>query len=181
MTNALKGGVILVTALWVGGLFAIGFVVAPYVFTLAKHHDAAVPNSGVAASLIGPLLYGSDVLGLSVAATLGIGLLALRRRDVVPMGGKLFLSETALGLAFVCAAVNYWVYTPRLNAVRDRLAEAYGGFHLAGEGDPLLQQFTTLHQTSTAIFTVGFVAALLTLICLSQFRTRVTGSNGAVA
>jgi hypothetical protein len=56
MTNTLKGGVILLTALWVGGLFAVGFIFAPYLFALAARHDPAVPNTSVAASLIGPLL-----------------------------------------------------------------------------------------------------------------------------
>jgi hypothetical protein len=181
MTNALKGGVILVTALWVGGLFAIGFVVAPYLFALAARHDAAVPNTGVAASLIGPLLYGSDVLGLVVAVGVGIGLLALRRRDVVPLGGRLYLSEIGLGLAFVCAGVNYWICAPRLNAVRDRLTTEYGSFHLADKADPMFQQFTMLHQTSTAIFMVGFVAALVTLVCMSQLRTRPASPSVAVA
>jgi hypothetical protein len=181
MTNTLKGGVILVTALWVGGLFAIGFIVAPYLFALAARHDAAVPNTGVAASLIGPLLYGTDVLGLVVAVALGVGLLALRRRNVVPLGGRLYLSEVALGLAFICAGVNYWVFTPRVNAARDRLAGAYGEFHLADKADPLFRQFTTLHQTSTAIFMVGFGAALVTLVCLSQLRTDVARSDATAA
>ncbi len=70
--------------------------------------------------------------------------------------------------------------TPRLNAIRDRLATDYGGFHLADKADPTFQQFTTLHQTSTAIFMVGFVAALVTLVCMSQLRTRAGRTNVAV-
>jgi hypothetical protein len=172
MTSTLRGGVILLAALWVGGLFWVGFVFAPYLFVLAARHDPAVPDTSAAASLIGPLLYGSDVVGLVVAAAITGGLLFLRRRQVVPLGGKVFLSEAALGIAFVSACVSYWFLTPRLNDVRDQLAAAYGGFHLADHADPLFQQFTRLHQTSTAVFTVGFVAALLTLVCLSQLRSR---------
>jgi hypothetical protein len=107
-----------------------------------------------------------------MAVGLVVGLLILRRRQVLPLGGKLFLPEIALGIAFVSACANYWALTPRLNAARDQLAATYGGFHLADRADPLFQQFTTLHQTSTAVFTVGFVAALFTLICLSQLRAR---------
>jgi hypothetical protein len=172
MTSILKSGVILLTALWVGGLFWIGFVFAPYLFTLAARHDPAVPNTSTAASLIGPLLYGADVVGLIVAVGLVGALLVLRRREVVPLGGKLFLSEIALAIAFGSACLNYWIVTPRVNAARDQLATAYGGFHLADRADPLYEQFTTLHQTSTVVFMVGFGAALLTLVCLSQLRAR---------
>jgi hypothetical protein len=96
----------------------------------------------------------------------------LRRRDVVPLGSKVFLAESALVLAFALAAVNYGIITPRLHVVRQDLAAAYGEFHLADRADPLYQQFNLLHQTSTTLFTVGFVAALLTLLCLSQWRAR---------
>lgn len=180
MMNTLKGGMILLTALWVGGLFAVGFVFAPYLFALAAHQDPAVPNTSVAASLIGPLLYGSDVVGLVMAAALVVGLWLLRRGQLVPLGGKMFLSEIALGVAFVCAGVNYWVLTPRLNAARDLLARTYNAFHLADRADPLYQQFTRLHQTSTTVFMVGFGAALLTLVCLSQLRAR-SGARTAAA
>jgi hypothetical protein len=172
MTATLKGGVLLVTAVWVGGLFWIGLVFAPYLFALAARQDPAVPNTSVAASLIGPLLYSTDVLGLIVAAALACGLLILRRRNVLPLGGKVYLSEIALGLAFVLAGVNYWVITPRLNMVREQLTAAYGAFHLADRADPLYQQFTLLHQTSTALFMTIFLAALFTLICQSQLRAR---------
>lgn len=36
----------------------------------------------------------------------------------------------------------------------------------------LFQQFTGLHQTSTALFMFGFVAALICLACMTQFRSR---------
>jgi hypothetical protein len=164
--------VVVVAALWVGGLFWIGFVFAPYLFALAARGNGPIPHTGVAADLIGPLLYGSDVIGLVVATLLLVALLILRRRDVVPLGGKLYLSEIALGVAFVCACVNYWVFTPRLKGLQSRLDAAYGGFHLADKADPLFLQFSRLHETSTALFVAGFVAALLALCCLSQFRAR---------
>jgi hypothetical protein len=70
------------------------------------------------------------------------------------------LSEAGVVLAVLCAAVNYWEFTPRLKGVQAQLAERYGAFHQADKADPLFQQFTGLHQTSTALFMVGFVAAL---------------------
>src|SRR5262249_10169996 len=122
--------------------------------------------------LIGPLLYGSDVVGLAVGVGLILALLFLRRRGEVPLGGKLYLCEGGVGGAVLCAAVNYWVLTPRLQALQGQLPQRYGGFHQADKADPLYLQFNGLHQTSTAVFMVGFVAALVCLVCLTQFRSR---------
>ena len=172
MTKAVKSSALLVAALWVGVLFCLGFIVAPYLFALAARNSPAVPNTGVAADLLGPLLYSSDVVGLVVGACLLVALLFLRRRGEVPLADKLFVSEAGVVLAVLCAAVNYWVFTPRLKAVQGQLAERYGAFHLADKGDPLFQQFNGLHQTSTTLFMIGFAAALLCLVCMTQFRSR---------
>lgn len=172
MTKAVKSSALLVASLWVGVLFCLGFIVAPYLFALAARNNPAVPNSGVAADLIGPLLYSSDVVGLVVGAGLLLALVFLRQRGEVPLGGKLYFSEVGVVLAVLCAAVNYWVFTPRLKGVQGQLAERYGAFHHADKTDPLFQQFTFLHQTSTALFMTGFVAALICLVCMTQFRSR---------
>jgi hypothetical protein len=172
MTKAVQSSALLLAALWVGVLFCLGFIVAPYLFALAAKNSAAVPNTGVAADLIGPLLYSSDVGGLVAGAGLLLALAFLRRRGEIPLAGRFFLSETGVVLAILCAAVNYWVLTPRLKSVQGQLIERYGAFHLADKGDPLFQQFANLHQTSTALFMVGFAAALVCLVCLTQFRSR---------
>ena len=173
MTKVVRSSALVAASLWVGALFCLGFVVAPYLFILAARKSPAVPNSGVAADLIGPLLYGSDVTGLVVGAGLVVALIFLRRRNEVPLGSRLYLSEAGVGLAAACAAVNYWVFTPRIKAVQGRLAERYGAFHLADTADPLFRQFQGMHQTSTWLFMAGFASALLVLVCLTQFRTRV--------
>src|SRR5205085_5620944 len=108
MTKAVKSSAVVVASLWVGVLFCLGFVVAPYLFALAARNSPAVPNTGVAADLIGPLLYSSDVLGLVVGAGLILALVFLRRRDEVPLGSKLYLCEIGVAVAALCAAVNYW-------------------------------------------------------------------------
>jgi hypothetical protein len=172
MTRVIKSSAVVAVSLWVGVLFCLGFVVAPYLFALAARNSAAVPNTGVAADLIGPLLYSADVVGLVVGAGLVAALAFLRRRGEVPLGGRLYLSEVGVGVAVLCAAVNYWVFTPRVKAVKEQLAERYGAFHLADKADPLFRQFSGLHQTSTTLFVVGFVAALLCLVCMTQFRPR---------
>jgi hypothetical protein len=171
MTKAVRSSAVVVAALWVGILFCLGFIVAPYLFALAARNSPVVPNTGAAAALIGPLLYGSDVMGLVVGAGLLVALVFLRYRGEVPLAGRLYVSEAGVLLAVVCAAVNYWAVSPRLKGVQGQLAERYGAFHLAEKADPLLQQFSALHQTSTALFVVGFVAALVCLVCMTQFRS----------
>ncbi len=172
MTKAIRSSALVIASLWVGILFCLGFVVAPYLFALAARNSPVVPHSGAAADLIGPLLYSSDVIGLVVGTGLILALVFLRRRRELPLGGKLFVSEIGVGVAVICAAVNYWVFAPRLKAVQGQLADRYGAFHQADRTDPLFQQFSGLHQTSTTLFMVGFVAALVCLVCMTQFRTQ---------
>jgi hypothetical protein len=172
MTKLIKSSALVVASLWVGVLFCLGFVVAPYLFALAARNSAAVPNTGVAADLIGPLLYSSDVIGLAVGAGLIAVLVYLRRQGEIPLAGRFYLAEAGIAVAAVCAAANYGIFAPRLKTVQGRLAEQYGAFHQADQTDPLFQQFSGLHQMSTALFMVGFGAALVCLVCLTQFRSR---------
>ncbi|MFO0966321.1 MAG: hypothetical protein U0793_12160 [Gemmataceae bacterium] len=177
MTRMVKSSALVAAALWVGVLFCLGFIVAPYLFILAARNSPAVPNTGIAADLIGPLLYSSDVISLIVAALLVAALLFLRRRGEIPLGNRWFLSEAVVALAAVCAALNYWWFAPQLKAIQGELADRYGAFHRADRADPLLAQFDGLHQTSTTVFMIGLAAALVCLVCMTQFRSRkITGA-----
>ena len=80
----------------------------------------------------------------------------------------------------ICAALNYWWFTPQIKAVRGQLADRYGAFHLADNADPLVARFNGLHQTSTALFIIGFVAALVCLVSMTQFRSRQPSSRVTV-
>jgi hypothetical protein len=161
-----------ITSLWVGVLFCLGFLVAPYLFVLAAKNSPSVPNTGVAADLIGPLLYSSDLISLVVGTGLVAALVYLRRQGEVPMGGRLFLAEIGVSVAALCAAVNYWWLAPQLKGLQGQLAARYGAFHLADKSDPLFVQFNGIHQTSTTLFMLGLTAALVCLICMTQFRSR---------
>ena len=46
-------------------------------------------------------------------------------------------------------------------------------FGLADPVDPELAQFSWLHEVSAGVFVATFLAALVCLICISQFRPRV--------
>ena len=170
MNQFLRTVSLVVTTIWVGGLIWVGLVFAPYLFGLAAEKSSAVPTTSVAADLIGPLLYGSDLVGLVAAALIGSILIVLRRRQCVSMGGRFYLAEALLVVSIVCAAVNYFGFTPALKKVQVQLREAYGGFHLADQSDPLYAQFTYLHQTSTMIFLLGLTVGFVLLVCQSQFR-----------
>jgi hypothetical protein len=174
MNRVVKSSVLVVTSLWVGVLFCLGFIVAPYLFILAAQNSPSVPNTGVAADLIGPLLYSSDVFSLIVAVGLVFSLMFLRRWGEIPLGGRWFVSEGLVGVAAICAAVNYWSFAPRIKTIQVQLAERYGAFHQADKADPLFIQFNGLHQTSTTVFLVGLGAALVCLVCMTQFRSRVS-------
>lgn len=171
MIRFLKSSLIVTSALWVGILFCLGFIVAPYLFALAAKNSVAVPNTGVAADLIGPLLYSSDVISLIIGLVLVLGLVYLRRKGEVPLGGRLYLSEIVVLITVICAALNYWWIFPRIKIIKEQLAERYGAFHLADKLDPLFAAFSAMHQTSTALFVIGLAAAFTALICLTQFRT----------
>jgi hypothetical protein len=181
MNRVVKSSALVLTSLWVGVLFCLGFIVVPYLFKLAAQKNPAVPNTGVAADLIGPLLYSSDVISLVTGAVLVAALVYLRRQGEVPLGSRLYLSEIGIGIAGACAAVNYWWFAPRLKHLQGQLAEHYGAFHQADKADPLFVQFNGLHQTSTTLFMVGLAAALLCLVCLTQFRSRQPNSHAATA
>ena len=178
MNRVVKSSALVVTALWVGVLFCLGFIVAPYLFILAARNSPSVPNTGVAADLIGPLLYSSDVISLIVAVGLVAALLYLRQRGEVPLGGRWFVSELVVAIAAACAAINYWWFAPRLKAIQGQLAERYGAFHQADKTDPLFIQFNGLHQTSTTVFLVGLGAALVCLVCMTHFRSRRPNPQG---
>src|SRR5580698_7708201 len=118
MNRVLKSSAVVVISLWVGVLFCLGFIVAPYLFILAAKNSPSVPNTGVAADLIGPLLYSSDLISLIVGVGLVIALAYLRRKGEVPLGARMFLSEIGVGIAAICAAANYWWFAPRIKGLQ---------------------------------------------------------------
>lgn len=177
MNRVIKSSALVVTSLWVGVLFCLGFIVAPYLFILAAKNSAAVPNTGVAADLIGPLLYSSDVISLIVAFGLVATLLFLRHQGEIPLGGRWFISEAVVAVAATCAAINYWWFAPQLKLIQGQLAARYGAFHLADKSDPLFIQFNGLHQSSTTLFMVGLAAGLTCLVCMTHFRNRLSSSK----
>jgi len=158
-----------VAALWIGIQFCVGFIVAPYLFALAARQSAVVPNTGVAAELIGPLLHTTDYISVGVGAVVLVLLVALRRGGERPLGGRYYVSEIGVLVAMVTAAVNVWMIAPRIKAVKELLAEKYGAYHLSDKSDALYAQFGQWHQTSTLLFMAGFIGSVTCVFCLTQF------------
>lgn len=180
MNRVLQSVAVVATSLWVGVLFCLGLIVAPYLFILAAKNSPSVPNTGVAADLIGPLLYSSDVISMLVGLGLFIALAYLRRQGETPLASRVLLSEISVAVAMVCAALNYWQYAPQLKVLQTRLSERYGALHQADRADPLFVQFDSVHHTSTTLFMVGLAAALVCLVSITHFRARQTGSQVTV-
>ena len=134
-------------------------------------------NTGVAADR---RFSGSDVINLVLRLT-GSRLTYLRKRGEVPLGSRLFLSEAGVGVAAVCAALNYWWFAPRMRDIQGLLADRYGAFHQADKADPLFVRFNGLHQTSTTLFMIGLAAAIVCLVCMTQFRSRQPNSQVVIA
>jgi hypothetical protein len=176
MTSVVKSVATVVSGLWVGISFAIGFIVAPYLFILAGRNSPDVPHTGVAANLIGPLLHTADLITLISAAVVFAALIFLRQRGQRPLGARWYLPQVAVCVSAACAAANYFGVFPRIKSIRTELAEQYGAFHLADKSHPLYQQFDSLHHTSTTLFTVSFVAGLVVLVCLTQVQPKGTSA-----
>lgn len=176
MNQVLQTVAVVATSLWVGTLFCLGLIVAPYLFILAARNSPSVPNTGVAADLIGPLLYSADVTSIIVGIGLCLALAYLRRQGVAPLGGRVFLTEVFIVVAMGSAALNYWRYAPLLKDLQSRLSDRYGAFHLADRADPLFLQFDALHHTSTTLFLVGLAAAMVCLVCVTRFAVRPSGT-----
>lgn len=94
--------------------------------------SSAVPDNGVAADLIGPLLPGADVVGLAAAAGFIATRTFLRARGEVPLGTRPFVA----GAGVAVAASNDGWFAPRIEALRAGSAGRHGAFHQAGEADP---------------------------------------------
>lgn len=171
MTRVVSSVAQVIAALWLGLQATVGFVVAPYLFSLAAGGSPSVPHSGVAADLIGPLLHATDATSLTASAVIFVLLLVLRARRVLPLGARFRVPEIGLAAAAAAAAVNFAVITPKVLSVREDLTARYGAFHLADKTDPAYATFGALHGVSSSLFLVAFLGTLTCVVCMTHFRT----------
>jgi hypothetical protein len=181
MITIFRSLLILLASLWIGAMFCIGFVVAPYLFARAARGDGAVPDSGVAADLIGPLLQGANLAGQIVPALLLVGLQLLRRRGSVAWGDRWKVCPISLAVALGMGALNYWIVAPAVGRVRQDLVAKAGSLAAADRADPLYQQFSVMHSVSTLLFIVALLAGMVAIICLSNSEARRMKGQGTLA
>lgn len=155
--------------MWCGLQCCIGFVVAPHLFAMAAQKSQAVPNTGVAAEIIGPLLHRMDLISMAAGAVLLVLLLVLRRLGETPLAARRWVSEIGFMATIVTAIANVQGIAPRIALAKQHLAEKYGAYHLADKTDPLYAQFGKWHGISTSLFLVGLVGSLVGAWCLTRF------------
>ncbi len=138
---------LLLLGIWVGCLMGFGLML-PAIFS-------SLPGTELAARIVGTTLDRFDLLGilfgaLCVALALpllrgGPGSLARRTRALLPL---VAVSLHALSLSWV---------SPAIRGVR---AAAGGSIQSLSAGDPLLLEFSRLHQLSTGLYLSAALIAL---------------------
>lgn len=137
---------LLVAALWAGGLWTIGYVVAPTLF-LSLHDNAQ------AGTIVGYLLRTEAYVAVACALVLR---LLVAMSDIEPARKR---TITMLIVAMVvCAAVIFFGLQPAMA----KLKEAAGAAGLAGT--PQGRNFGILHGVSQLVYLVESVLAAVLLV-----------------
>ncbi|MFN2387666.1 MAG: DUF4149 domain-containing protein [Thermoanaerobaculia bacterium] len=137
-------------ALWVGGTLLV-ILAAPVVFR-------EVPSRDVAGRVFGEILRRFEAVKhvLSLLLVLCVFLELEETREIT---GRSFVAAAGI---FTAVATNVYlsmVVRPRMNYCRMKV----GSFEDASPGDPWKARFDRLHRRSTAVLTVGWIAAIVAL------------------
>ena len=132
----------LILVIWVGGVWTIGFLVAPTLFGMLESRTLA---GNVAGNLFGSISY--------VGLLCGVMLLVL---GMVEHGAKWFRHWRSwlILTMMTLIAIGQFMVTPKMHALRQaRLA-----------APQLMEQFQSLHAISTGLFVVTGVLGLVLVI-----------------
>jgi len=152
---AVRYAVLAAQVVWLGGMLAIGAIVAPAAFRVLQ---AAVPHEGraLAALLFADVLRQFHLVAFGCGAVIIVGLFILKFVGPPPAAFvlRLALFTTMLG-SEVYAAVPV---TNELASIQAVVGAPIGSL---AENDPRRLRFDSLHRTSTALMTLnvglGFV------------------------
>ncbi len=141
---------LLLLGIWVGCLMGFGLML-PAIFS-------SLPGTELAARIVGTTLDRFDLLGILFGALcVALALPSLR-------GGPGSLTRTRALLPLVAASLHalslLWV-SPAIRGVR---AAAGGSIQSLSAGDPLLLEFSRLHQLSTGLYLSAALIALSTAV-----------------
>jgi hypothetical protein len=137
-------------ALWVGGTLLV-VLAAPVVFR-------EVPSRDVAGKVFGEILRRFEAVK-HVLSLLLVLCVFLQLEETREISGRSFVAAAAI---FVAVATNVYlsmVVRPRMNYCRMKV----GSFEGASPEDPWKIRFDRLHRRSTAVLTLGWIAAILAL------------------
>jgi uncharacterized protein DUF4149 len=155
--SLLRFASLLILALWVGGLAALGGVAAPALFDALGARDPA-GGAGLAGWLFGTVfrrfqqvswwLGGLLILLLGVRAALG------------PRPRRLAVRVWLVGIMLAMSLATAFVVAPRIEAIR---AEANGAVHALPDSDARKAEFGRLHGASSVLMlmTLGLGAVLI--------------------
>jgi uncharacterized membrane protein len=154
---ALRFAGVVALTLWVGGLLALGAIVAPSTFDiLAARHVA--DNRVLAGAVFGEALRRFHLLSYACAFIL---LTTLLIRGVLGPRPVMFAARLAIVLVMLGAsAYVHFVVSARIASVQAQIGAAPSSLP---EGDPRRESFGRLHATATGLELVPILGGLLLL------------------
>ncbi len=143
-----------VIAVWIGGLLALGIVVAPAVFGVLEAHD---PLAGrmVAGLVFGDIFERFQRLAW-VLGGLKLGLLGLRAA-LGPRPRRLAVQIWLVAAMLAVSAYAGLVVAPRIDVLRDAGAGTMAGL---ADSDPRRIEFGRLHGLSNGLMAATILAGL---------------------
>lgn len=151
---ALRYAYVLALVIWLGGMVALGAVVAPTTFQVLQ---ASAPDNGraLAGQLFGDILTRFHYIAYVAGATLLVTLGVMRVLGPKPhaFAVRVLIVTVMLGIAVYSGVVV-------LGAIDAIQADVGGLPSLLGTADPRRVRFDHLHQLSTRLMMTNVVAAL---------------------
>ena len=152
--QVLRFASVLVLALWIGGLVALGALAAPEIFRALEGHD---PVNG---RILAGELFGAIFLRFQHAVWILGGVLAallLTRAALGPRPRRLGIRMWTLAAMLGLSVVSVVVIAPRIDAIRRGID---GPIANLPDTDPRRVEFGRLHAASNGLMIVTLIAGL---------------------
>lgn len=162
--TALRYVHLLALVIWLGGMIAIGAIVAPSTFQVLTAEQPAAGRV-LAGAVVGEVLRRFYLVSYAAGATLLISLVTMAAMGAKPaaLGARIVIASAMLAVALVSGV---WV-TGRIDRLRQEIGTGTDGRPAAPsslpEHDPRRQAFGRLHGLSTSLMLVNIVGGLALL------------------
>lgn len=145
---------LLLSALWIGGLVALGGAAAPETFAVLQAHDP-IAGRTLAGELFGAILWRYQLV-LWIAGALQAVLLAVRAsRGTRPR--HLPLQVALLTAMIAASSYSALVIAPRIDAIRTSTPTPIAAL---ADDNPVRREFGMLHGVSNGLLMLAFAGAL---------------------